>query len=32
VPLATNVASAEILLRSLSQAAYWGRQAAAIHT
>jgi methylglyoxal synthase len=32
VPLATNVASAEILLRSLSQAAYWGRDAAAIHT
>ena len=31
VPLATNVASAEILLRSLSQAAYWGREAAAIH-
>jgi methylglyoxal synthase len=32
VPLATNVASAEILLRSLSQAAYWGRDAASIHT
>lgn len=32
VPLATNVASAEILLRSLSQAAYWGREAASIHT
>jgi methylglyoxal synthase len=32
VPLATNLASAEILLRSLSQAAYWGRDAAAIHT
>jgi len=31
VPLATNVASAEILLRSLSQAAYWGRHAAEIH-
>jgi methylglyoxal synthase len=31
VPLATNLASAEILLRSLSQAAYWGRQAASIH-
>jgi methylglyoxal synthase len=31
VPLATNVASAEILLRSLSQAAYWGRDAASIH-
>lgn len=32
VPLATNLASAEILLRSLSQAAYWGREAAAIHS
>lgn len=32
VPLATNIASAEILLRSLSQAAYWGRDAAAIHS
>jgi methylglyoxal synthase len=32
VPLATNVASAELLLRSLSQAAYWGRGAAAIHS
>jgi methylglyoxal synthase len=32
VPLATNLASAEILLRSLSQAAYWGRDAASIHT
>ena len=31
VPLATNLASAEILLRSLSQAIYWGREAAAIH-
>lgn len=31
VPVATNLASAEILLRSLSQAAYWGREAAAIH-
>jgi methylglyoxal synthase len=31
VPLATNLASAEILLRSLSQAAYWGRNAASIH-
>jgi methylglyoxal synthase len=30
VPLATNLASAEILLRSLSQAIYWGREAAAI--
>src|ERR687891_2160881 len=32
VPLATNVASAELLLRSLSQAAYWGRDAASIHS
>jgi len=32
VPLATNIASAEIGLRSLSQAAYWGRDAAAIHS
>jgi methylglyoxal synthase len=32
VPLATNGASAELLLRSLSQAAYWGRDAAAIHS
>jgi methylglyoxal synthase len=32
VPLATNVASAEILLRSLSQATYWGHDAAATHT
>jgi methylglyoxal synthase len=31
VPVATNLASAEILLRSLSQATYWGRDAAAIH-
>jgi methylglyoxal synthase len=31
VPVATNLASAEILLRSLSQAIYWGRDAAAIH-
>ncbi|MEW6059046.1 MAG: methylglyoxal synthase [Actinomycetota bacterium] len=31
VPVATNVASAEILLRSLSQAIYWGRNAAGIH-
>jgi methylglyoxal synthase len=31
VPVATNLASAEILLRSLSQATYWGREAAAIH-
>jgi len=30
VPLATNLASAEILLRSLSQAIYWGREAAGI--
>lgn len=30
VPVATNLASAEILLRSLSQAIYWGRDAAAI--
>jgi methylglyoxal synthase len=29
VPVATNLASAEILLRSLSQAIYWGRDAAA---
>lgn len=28
VPLATNLASAEILLRSLSQAMWWGRSAA----
>jgi methylglyoxal synthase len=32
VPLGTNVASAEILLRSPSQATYWGRDAAATHT
>lgn len=32
VPVATNLASAEILLRSLSQAIYWGRDAAAIHS
>jgi methylglyoxal synthase len=32
VPVATNLASAEILLRSLSQAVYWGRDAAAIHS
>jgi methylglyoxal synthase len=32
VPLATNLASAEILLRSLSQAMWWGRSAAvAVH-
>jgi methylglyoxal synthase len=32
VPVATNLASAEILLRSLSQAIWWGRGAAsAIH-
>jgi methylglyoxal synthase len=32
VPLATNLASAEILLRSLSQAMWWGRGAAvAVH-
>lgn len=31
VPVATNLASAEILLRSLSQAIYWGRDAAGIH-
>ena len=32
VPLATNLASAEILLRSLSQAMWWGRNAAvAVH-
>jgi methylglyoxal synthase len=30
VPVATNLASAEILLRSLSQAIYWGRDAAGI--
>ena len=30
VPLATNLASAEILLRSLSQAIYWGSEAAGI--
>lgn len=29
VPVATNLASAEILLRSLSQAIWWGRDAAA---
>jgi methylglyoxal synthase len=32
VPVATNLASAEILLRSLSQAIYWGRDAARIHS
>jgi methylglyoxal synthase len=32
VPVATNLASAEILLRSLSQAIWWGRDAAgAVH-
>jgi methylglyoxal synthase len=31
VPVATNLASAEILLRSLTQAMYWGREAAALH-
>jgi methylglyoxal synthase len=32
VPLATNLAAAEILLRSLSQAMWWGRSAAvAVH-
>ena len=32
VPLATNLASAEILLRSLAQAMWWGRSAAsAVH-
>ncbi len=31
VPVATNLASAEILLRSLSQAIWWGREAAAVH-
>ena len=29
VPMATNLASAEILLRSLTQAIWWGRDAAA---
>ena len=32
VPVATNPASAEILLRSLAQATYWGRDAASIHS
>lgn len=32
VPVATNLASAEILLRSLSQAIWWGRDAAAATT
>jgi methylglyoxal synthase len=31
VPVATNLASAEILLRSLTQAIWWGRDAAAAH-
>ncbi len=31
VPVATNLASAEILLRSLAGAMYWGREAAGIH-
>jgi methylglyoxal synthase len=32
VPVATNLASAEILLRSLSQAIWWGRDAASAIT
>ena len=31
VPVATNLASAEILLRSLTQAIWWGREAASAH-